>query len=93
MRVVPHVPERGDHNGVASDSRRRAHMRPLCGACEVIFCDYCDQEATLVSAVATNEPLCQRCARDHYGADWRIDTRKLGVRARREIEERAKWRA
>lgn len=51
-----------------------------------ITCDYCDQPATRVSAVASNEPLCQSCARDHYGSDWRADTRVLGVRARREIE-------
>lgn len=40
-------------------------------------CDYCDQPAQWMSGLATNEPLCTRCAREQYST-WRDCVRKIG---------------
>jgi hypothetical protein len=45
----------------------------------MITCDYCDQPATYMSTLASDEPLCTRCAREQY-SDWRDCVRKISKR-------------
>jgi hypothetical protein len=51
-----------------------------------ITCDYCTVRATRVTD--SDEPLCDAHAKEHYGADWRTETRILGVRATARLQER-----
>jgi hypothetical protein len=51
----------------------------------MIICDYGTEEATRVTL--SDEPLCVAHAREHYGADWRAETRTLGKRAAARLAE------
>ena len=50
-----------------------------------ITCDYCTARATRVTD--SDEPLCDKCAKDHYGAEWRTETRILGVQATKRLSD------
>lgn len=51
-----------------------------------ITCDYCTVRATRVTA--SDEPLCNGCAKDHYGTDWRTITSVLGSHATKRLNGR-----
>lgn len=49
-----------------------------------VTCDYCTVRATRVTD--SDEPLCEACAKDHYGAEWRMETRTLGMKALKRLK-------
>lgn len=75
----------GEPNRRMTDCMALALLPGLRAGWDVTFvvCDYCGQAATRVTD--SDEPLCDRDARDHYGPGWRTETRVLGERARARI--------
>lgn len=46
-----------------------------------ITCDYGPAGEVATRITDSDEALCDKHAKEHFGTDWRAETRKLGVRA------------
>lgn len=46
-----------------------------------ITCDYGPAGEIATRVTDSDEPLCSKHAREHYGADWKTETRTLGAQA------------
>lgn len=55
----------------------------------MINCDYGPAGEIATRVDNSDTPLCNGHAREHYGSDWRTETRILGKRAAARIADRS----